>query len=310
MSNAIEVHQGSPFEPQNLQQAMELARMLSGSGLLPRALQGKPADTLVIMLKGHELGLSPMQAISGISVIQGKAVVEAATMVGLCLRRRDVCEFFRLVSGDDRIATFETKRINSERVTMSFTIDEAKRAGLLGKDNWRNYPAAMLRARASSGLARAVYPDLTAGMYDPDEVAAPPVNSRVATEVRPVAFEEVKEPTIEPDEVAKPPPPVSGDVPEFQRPEFVDDSPEQKLHIKIGMFKLATFPSGSRKGQFLESADIPFLSKTLDHMAKAENKTARDVLFSEALQYWIDAKSATDDYSAEDIAKAQGQEMP
>src|SRR5690606_27529948 len=41
--------------------------------------------------------------------------------------------------------------------------------GLTGRSNWKAHPAAMLRARASAALARAVYPDVAMGIYDPDE---------------------------------------------------------------------------------------------------------------------------------------------
>lgn len=54
---------------------------------------------------------------------------------------------------------------------MSYTIAQAKQAGLLGSQAWQKYPDAMLRARCLSAICRAVYPDLILGMYDPDELA-------------------------------------------------------------------------------------------------------------------------------------------
>jgi hypothetical protein len=48
-------------------------------------------------------------------------------------------------------------------------MEQAKAAGLSGGDNWRKHTAAMLRARCSSALARAVYPDLMMGVYEHDE---------------------------------------------------------------------------------------------------------------------------------------------
>ena len=58
------------FRPRDVNEAMTLSKGLSGSALLPRALQGKPADVLVVLLTGHELGLSPMQSLRNINVIQ------------------------------------------------------------------------------------------------------------------------------------------------------------------------------------------------------------------------------------------------
>ena len=42
-------------------------------------------------------------------------------------------------------------------------------SGLLGKDVWKKYPADMLVARATSRLARLVFPDTTIG-YTPEEL--------------------------------------------------------------------------------------------------------------------------------------------
>lgn len=153
-----------------LEMALTLSQRLAKSGLIPRALHGKPDDVLVVLLRGQELGLGPMQALAGIHVIEGKGVCSADLIVALCAKRRDVCEYFRLVESTEKRATYETRRAGfPEPTRISFTIEEAQRAKLTGKDNWQKYTAAMLRARCSTALARAVYPDLAMGLYDPDE---------------------------------------------------------------------------------------------------------------------------------------------
>lgn len=153
-----------------LDQALTLSNRLAKSGLIPRALQNKPDDVLVVLLRGQELGLGPMQALAGIHVIEGKGVCSADLIVGLCARRREVCEYFRLVESSADRAVYETKRAGSPEPTrLTFTMADAQRAGLTGKDNWKRHPAAMLRARCSAQLARAVYPDLAMGLYDTDE---------------------------------------------------------------------------------------------------------------------------------------------
>ena len=159
----------TPFEPANLEQAMSLATTLSKSGIIPDALKSKPADILVVLMTARELGIGPMQGLRGISVINGKAVIGADLMVAQCLRRRDVCAYFRLVESTDQVARYATQRAGSAPVEMAYTIEQASAAGLAGKNTWKSHPAAMLRARCSSALARAVYPDLVGGMYDHDE---------------------------------------------------------------------------------------------------------------------------------------------
>lgn len=158
------------FEPRSLAEAEHLAVTLSKSSIIPKALQGRPADVLVTLLTGRELGLGPMQSLRGIYVVNGRGVTSADLIVAL-VKRSPVCEWFRLVESTDKVATYETKRVGEQPTTMSISIEQAQRAGLVDKDNWKLYPAAMLRARCSAALDRAVYPDLAMGIYDHDELA-------------------------------------------------------------------------------------------------------------------------------------------
>lgn len=161
--------QGHSFEPQNIEEAMKLADMLSNSGLVPSALRNKPADVLVVLMKGRELGLSPMASMGNIHVIEGKATLSSDLIQGLVLKSGK-CEYFKLVEGTATVARYATKRTDAPGETvMEFTIEDAKLAGLLNKDNWRKYPKAMLRARCAADLLREVYPDVCAGLCDTDE---------------------------------------------------------------------------------------------------------------------------------------------
>ncbi len=178
---------GEVFAPRTMAEAWKLAQTFHASGLLPRGI-ASPEAAFTIIATGAELGLSPMASLRSIHVIEGKPVLSAALIAGIVQRRPDLCEGFALVESSDTIATYETTRRGQAPVRMSFTIEQAQRAGLTGKDIWRKYPHAMLRARASAELARAVYPDVVGGLYDPDEIPG--------AEVR----------TVEPRPVVQPPP--------------------------------------------------------------------------------------------------------
>lgn len=146
-----------------------LSERLATSSLIPSSLQGRPGDVMVIVLTGQELGLSPMQSIRSINVIDGKPVLDAALIVAL-VKRSSACEEFRLVESTNERATYETRRRGESKATpMTYTIADAKAAGLTNKQNWIKHPAAMLRARCSSALGRAVYPDVVLNIYDQDE---------------------------------------------------------------------------------------------------------------------------------------------
>jgi hypothetical protein len=206
------------YVPENITQADSLSTRLAKSSLIPKHLQGRPDDVLVTLITGHELGLSPMQAVRSMYVVGGKAAMGADMMVGLCLSR-PVCKYFTLVESTDEIATYETHREGSPKpVRLSFTIAQAKAAGVTRNPTWTQYPAAMLRARASSALARAVYPDVLAGVYDSDsdelqqrrEVAvnAPPVPVQAAVVEQVVNQLPEAAPTALPSPTAEVPPPV------------------------------------------------------------------------------------------------------
>jgi hypothetical protein len=81
-----------------------------------------------------------------------------------------VCRFFRIVESTDKVATYEALRDgHAEPTRLSYRLEQAQRAGLMSNAQWKNHPEAMLRARCSAALARAMFPDLAAGIYTPDE---------------------------------------------------------------------------------------------------------------------------------------------
>lgn len=156
-----------PIAPKDFGECTALSKILANSGIIPLALRKKPEDVLAIILAGNELGLTPMAALRGINLIQGKVSMSAELMGGL-VRNSHKCEFLRCVESTAKIATWETKRVGPVPAKQySFTIEQAQRAGLQG-DNWRKYPEAMLRARALSTLCKAEYQDVLFGCYEAD----------------------------------------------------------------------------------------------------------------------------------------------
>ncbi|MEW5848854.1 MAG: hypothetical protein AB2A00_08565 [Myxococcota bacterium] len=205
--------------PHNLEQLYKLSHNLSGSALIPNALRNRPADVAVVIMTGLELGLSPMQALRLIHVWNGKPSLSADLIVAL-VKRSPACKYFRLLESNARLATYETLREGEPEPTrMSFTVEQAQKAGLLNKDVWRNYPEPMLRARAAAYLARIVYPDVVGGIYTEDEgeeirrnnspgsvhaVSATVVDEAASVEVTPAPAAEMT-PTAAQDAVVEPP---------------------------------------------------------------------------------------------------------
>lgn len=157
------------YEPCTLWQLMEFARYIADSGLIPAAVRGHPVDVVLVCMRGRELGLTTMQSLASVYVVEGRTVLSAELLVALARRHPD-CLAWRMVESTIDRATYETQRRGDASPTrMTYTIEDARRAGLTGKPNWQRHPAAMLRARCASALARAVYSDSLLGVYTEDE---------------------------------------------------------------------------------------------------------------------------------------------
>lgn len=167
----------------NLPALIDYSKALSASDLLPDAYRGKPANVLVAMEYGEALGLAPMAAIQGITVIKGKPTASASLMAGLVRRAGHILR----VSGDDKRA--ECTIIRSDDPEFEFkavwTIDRAKKAGLTSNPTWGKYPEAMLKARAISECARNACSEILAGVqYTPEELGevVEPATERVTAQ--------------------------------------------------------------------------------------------------------------------------------
>ncbi len=155
--------------PRTMSEVQSMAEVLSKSALIPDALKGKAPDVVVQILAGAELGLSPMASIRGVHIVSGKPILSADTMVGLVLAS-GLCEYFTQIEASITSVTFETKRKGSPAAQRcTWTMEDAKRAAVNAKDNWRTFPRQMLSARCRAELARSVFPDVLAGVYVPEE---------------------------------------------------------------------------------------------------------------------------------------------
>lgn len=158
----------SRLEPQTIDEAARLAEMAVRSRLY--AVQSVEA-ALMILLTGRDLGLSASQALRGIYVVSGKPVVSSDVLVA-AVRRSGQCASWRVVESTPERCTITTLRVGeTEPETETWTLEDARRAGLAGKDVWKSYPRDMLRHRVAAALARRVYPDVVLGCYAPGEMA-------------------------------------------------------------------------------------------------------------------------------------------
>jgi hypothetical protein len=158
-------------EPTALDSKVTYAKHLAQAGLLPKAYQGQPANLLLAMEYADALGIPTMTAISGVHIVDGKPTASAGLMSALVRRAGHKLR----VTGDDTQATAEIIRADDPDFTFRsvWTMERAKAAGLAGKGVWKQYPAAMLKARAISEVARDACQEALSGViYTPEELGA------------------------------------------------------------------------------------------------------------------------------------------
>jgi hypothetical protein len=191
--------------PQSIEEAWRLAQYLAESDLAPRDMK-KPAQIIVAIMAGAEVGLPPIQAIQSIAVINGRPTIWGDGLLAVVLARKVKVEEWMEGEGDERVAYCEVTRPDTGQVVVrSFSVADAKEAklwmkkGQQGQDTpWVTYPRRMLQMRARSWAIRDNCADILRGIqvreevvdYDtgatvtnPDERAPSPVSTFLATDV-------------------------------------------------------------------------------------------------------------------------------
>jgi hypothetical protein len=159
--------------PQDLDQAFRLAKALSMSGdMVPKHFQGKPEMIMAAIARGMEIGLAPMQALSNIAVINGRASIWGDALPALLQRAGHHLDCELRGEGDAMEAVATLTRGDTGRVTArTFSVADAKKAGLWGKAGpWQAYPTRMLQMRARSFAARDGAADALMGLQVAEEM--------------------------------------------------------------------------------------------------------------------------------------------
>ncbi len=152
------------------QAAHQIAQTLVQTSFVPASFKGKAGEATAAILAGLEVGLQPMAALRSFDVIQGQAAPRALTL-------RAIVQSFGhqmtlVESTSTRCRMKGLRRGDTEWQSVTWTIDRAKDLQLLGKDDWKKQPQAMLLARATSELARLIAADAILGIgYTVEEIA-------------------------------------------------------------------------------------------------------------------------------------------
>lgn len=176
------------LSPRNFEQALTFAGYLADSDMVPKDFKGRPGNCLIAMQWGAELGLKPLQAMQNLAVINGRPSLWGDAVIAL-VRASPLCEFV-IETEDATSSTCRVKRRGEPEQSRTFTDEDVKAAGLLGKSGpWSQYKKRMRQMRARAFALRDVFPDVLRGLPVAEELMDAPTERHMGAveEVKPAA---------------------------------------------------------------------------------------------------------------------------
>lgn len=125
------------------------------------------SEAVALMLLSQAEGMHPARAVQLYHIIQGRPSMKSEAMLARFQAAGGAVKWEVSTEGEAR-ASFSHPAGGA--LTVSWTLERAKKIGLAGKDNWKNYAPAMLRARVISEGVRAVFPGCILGIYATEEL--------------------------------------------------------------------------------------------------------------------------------------------
>lgn len=160
----------SSIIPQTFEDVYRVAKCISESGLAPRGMD-KPEQVTVAIMTGLEIGLPPMFAIQKIAVINGRPSVWGDAVPAILWSKGFKLSEFSEGEGDKLEAHCQVMRPDGDVISRSFSVVQAKKAGLWGKSGpWQQYPDRMLQMRARGLACRDGAADALSGLYLAEEM--------------------------------------------------------------------------------------------------------------------------------------------
>lgn len=181
-SNNVDVINGV-LQPRNGKGIMELARVMSNSGMFPNFKQ--PEQAFVAIAKGMALGLDPMSSLESIAVINGRAGIFGDAALALVMASGLLEDIEETFEGENCAVCRVSRKGKKTAVEARFDQEDAKRAGLWGKGGpWTQYPKRMLKLRARGFALRDAFPDVLKGMKTVEEIRDYPDEIETTASVR------------------------------------------------------------------------------------------------------------------------------
>lgn len=172
MTEALAVRQSAPIatrvdvlEGVTFADLVQMGEQLARTGFLPDHIKTGPQFAAIVMT-GKELGMAPMRAIRSFHMVKGKVVEDAASQLARFKSAGGRATFDHL---DDVKAVLTLTHPNGDKHTETWTIDDAKKAGLMN-GLVSKFPRAMLRSRVITAGLKSLGWEGAVGAYDPSEL--------------------------------------------------------------------------------------------------------------------------------------------
>ena len=138
------------------------------AAVLPDHYRKSPGAVMLAKMWADARGLDLLTTIQNVAFVKGRPVVDATMQRALAHQAG-----YRVVpelAADRKSCTAVVTAPDGATYRHTYTLEDAKVAGLLGKDNWRMNPGAMLVAAASRHAVRMFAPEVLLGVFDRDEI--------------------------------------------------------------------------------------------------------------------------------------------
>lgn len=157
----------------SLSQMQKFAEVAVNSGIYGRDMT--PAVAIIKIQAGMELGLSPVWSLTNIMVVNARPSVWGDALLGIVLNNPQCEDVIETSEGgelydkagkinDSYSAVCEVRRKGRLPVIRKFSVADARRAGILGKNVHGAYQGRMLQMRARSWACRDAFADALRGL--------------------------------------------------------------------------------------------------------------------------------------------------
>lgn len=208
----------------SMEDMWRFATCVVNSGLAPKSFTSPEAIVIAIQ-SGAEIGLSPMQALQNLCVINGKVGIYGPASLAVCMRDaafQDIEEWYEvdgkrvtdeevgalLKANKNAVAVCVIRTKDRTPVRRSFSVEDAKRAKLWekrghnGSDTpWITYPARMLRWKARHFAENDALPNALKGIPMAEDLQSGEYETQPA----------VRAEIVEPQEILPPDPKIKCD---------------------------------------------------------------------------------------------------